>query len=95
MSRYERIHLWLRLTHLLPPEERGYVPQLDGDELPPRLDPAYERQRATRRAEREKREKERIEEPPFPPTWAVSDPSFEHNNDPGFDNAIRAYEEDR
>jgi hypothetical protein len=88
------IEQWVRLTTLLPPEFRGYVQKVDGDERLPQLDKEYEE--AKKKAEKIMQEstRERVVDP-LVPTWAVSDLSWQFNNNPAWDNVIRCYEEDR
>jgi len=42
-QRERRRQIWLRLTSLPPPDERGFVPAHDGDERPAQLDRDWER----------------------------------------------------
>ncbi len=43
-QRLQRQKCWYLLTGLLPPEQRGFVPAVEGDERPAQLDPEVESQ---------------------------------------------------
>lgn len=91
-----RIKYWQHATGLLPPEYRGFVPRVDGDERPAKLDPNYEKymKRMTREmlnAAPIKKE----EDLPYPrkPSWGIS--AMPDDSSPAWHNLVRAYEEDR
>jgi len=98
VSSERRAH-WLAMTTLLPPEQRGFSPALEGDEKPPQLDLEYERRIAELRRKAEKiRDQAPLVDPndlpyPLPPTWSL--PARGEDDSPGWHNVIRALEEDR
>lgn len=106
MSTSERVATWIRLTGLKPPDQRGFVPRRDPE--PGYYEHQLTiRQRLKLKRDQEffiARARARAQSPPppppekvrgFMPKWSLTDASWRNNNDPGFDNVIRAYEEDR
>jgi hypothetical protein len=92
-ARFRRRLLFLRRTGLPPPDDRGFVPRLEGDERPGCIDREYERER--RAWERERAEAARAYVRPYPhsPTWSL--PARPDDASPSWDNVVRALEEDR
>jgi hypothetical protein len=84
---------WLRLTGLLPPEERGFTPRMDGDERPPQLDPECDEEQRLERMRRQQADQEYVEPYPMKPKWSL--PATPDDAPPFWDNVVRAYEEDR
>ena len=96
---------WLRATGLPPTDDRGFVPRRDGDERYP----TAEILRQMRREEIDaKRLSKRLPKSPplaptllpdpkdngrMRPTWSL--PARPDDASPGWDNVVRAYEEDR
>lgn len=74
---------WLRLTSLLPPDERGFVPrtQEPEDDRPPPANPEPKRQE--------------VEPYPHWPKWSLPTRNWQTDLNPGWENVVRAYEEDR
>jgi hypothetical protein len=92
-ARFRRRLLYLLRAGLPPPDDRGFVPRLEGDERPGRIDRDYERWR--RAWERERAESARAYVRPYPhsPTWSL--PARPDDAAPSWDDVVRAYEEDR
>jgi hypothetical protein len=101
-TREERILRWLRTTGLLPPEERGFVPRA---EISPPTKEEMEQLKARLAAEEKARKEAEALKPavqkkgeddyqPRHPTWGVASIT-KGDAGPGWDNVVRAYEEDR
>jgi len=80
MTQQARIDHWQRMTGLLPPDLRGFVPRRDGDEVPARGFRGRSSCVATT-------------EPSPRPKWGVA--SIPEEAGPSWHNVVRAYEEDR
>jgi len=91
MSACERLALWLRLTSLPPPEERGFEPKDEPEELTIRQRYACQRADAWKKSRPVEVDPNKVRG--FMPKWAMPDPAWMYNSNPWQENAIRAWED--
>jgi hypothetical protein len=97
LSLLDYVAYWINRTGLLPPQCRLFSPRLDGDErtcLSVREHAELKREANERLSIASNTKKTDPDD--FPPKriWPHKDYSWRFNNDPGFDNVVRAYEDD-